>query len=75
MLPILLNLLFGVSMHWTSSFELPFRARRSGSCGARVRLRHTVTYLQARQCRSCVQGVPPQWQVQRVRVCQVWSSS
>ncbi len=32
-------------MHWTTSFELPFRARRSGSCGARVRLRHTVTYL------------------------------
>jgi len=41
----------------------------------RARLRHIVPYLQARQCRSCVQGVPPQWQVQRVRVCQVWSSS
>ena len=41
----------------------------------RVRLRHTEPYLQARQCQSCVQVVPPQWQVQRVRVCQVWSSS
>ena len=62
-------------MHWTTSFELPFRARRSGLCGARVRLRHTVMYLQARQCRSCVQEVPPQWQVQRVRAYQVSSSS
>ena len=71
----MLQVTFDISMHWTTSFELPFRASRSGSCDARARLRHTVPYLQARQCRSCVQGVPPQWQVQRVRVCQVWSSS
>ena len=51
-------------MHWATSFDLPFRARRSGSCGARARLRHTATYLQARQYRPCVQGVPPRWQVQ-----------
>ena len=46
-------------MYWTTSFGLPFRARRSESCGARARLQHAVPYLQAWPCQSCHQGDAP----------------
>ena len=59
MLPILLKLLLTFLCTGLLHLSYHFELDAAGLCGARVRLRHTVTYLQARQYRSCHQGELP----------------